>query len=202
VRMYGELGAERAIRRAQGARARSPDGRLYVGDAGFRTCSIFDKRRPTTAAASFSANGRRCRGAQPACRRDDRLRPTCSISALRRPALQYRVPDIVVSQFGPNKVDVFGYGKNGRHGNIVRRGPGSQIGRQAWPLRRSGGHSAMEATVSRALTGAATSSPARFRVRHPEAESRGERSPPAPRPRARRWWHPRGGRYCCAGYAG
>jgi DNA-binding beta-propeller fold protein YncE len=109
VRVYGELGDARGnFSRPKGI-ALDRDGRLYVGDAAFQNVQIFDN--------------------------DGRLllffgQPGDNVEGLNLPAgvmidydnLQYfrsyadprfniEYLIFVVSQFGPNKVDVFGYGK-------------------------------------------------------------------------------------------
>ena len=109
VRMYGELGAERGNFSRPKGLALDHSGRLYVGDAAFQNVQIFDN--------------------------DGRLllffgQPGGDVEGLNLPAgvtidydnvqyfrsygdprfnIEYLV--FVVSQFGPNKVDVFGYGK-------------------------------------------------------------------------------------------
>jgi DNA-binding beta-propeller fold protein YncE len=109
LRMYGQIGAERGnFSRPKGI-ALDRNGRLYVGDAAFQNVQIFDN--------------------------DGRLllffgQPGGDVEGLNLPAgvtidydnvqyfrsyadprftIEYLI--FVVSQFGPNKVDVFGYGK-------------------------------------------------------------------------------------------
>jgi DNA-binding beta-propeller fold protein YncE len=113
VRTYGSVGTGPGkFARPKGI-AFDRVGRMYVGDAAFQNVQIFD--REGRVLMSFGSPGEGVQGQELA------LPAAVAIDydnvALFRPyadsnfALEYVI--LVASQFGPNKVDVFGFGKMG-----------------------------------------------------------------------------------------
>jgi DNA-binding beta-propeller fold protein YncE len=109
VRVYGEIGtAPGAFARPKGI-ALDRDGRLYVGDSAFENVQVFDNRG--TLLLYFGQPGDGAEGLS---------LPTGvaidydNVELFRRyadPRFSVEYLILVSSQFGPNKVDVFGYGR-------------------------------------------------------------------------------------------
>lgn len=109
VRTYGEAGQSPGTFARPKGIAVDRAGRLYVGDAAFQNVQIFDKEGRILMAFGRPWDGK------------EGLNLPAGVSidydnvALMRPyadpdfAVEYLV--LVVSQFGPNKVDVFGFGR-------------------------------------------------------------------------------------------
>jgi DNA-binding beta-propeller fold protein YncE len=109
LRVYGEIGNERGnFSRPKGI-ALDRSGRLYVGDSAFQNVQIFDNDGRLL--LSFGQPGDNIEGLNlPAAVSID----YDNLQYFRQYAdprfnMEYLI--FVVSQFGPNKVDVFGYGK-------------------------------------------------------------------------------------------
>ena len=109
VRVYGEAGNERGhFSRPKGI-ALDRDGRLYVGDAAFQNVQIFDNDGRLL--LFFGQPGDNTEGlnlpAAVAIDYDD----IQYFQSYADPRFKIEYLILVVSQFGPNKVDVFGYGR-------------------------------------------------------------------------------------------
>jgi DNA-binding beta-propeller fold protein YncE len=109
VRTYGEAGQSPGTFARPKGIAVDRTGRLYVGDAAFQNVQIFDKDGRILMAFGKPWDGKQGLNLPAGVAIDyDHL-------ALMKPyadpdfALEYLI--LVVSQFGPNKVDVFGFGR-------------------------------------------------------------------------------------------
>ena len=109
VRMYGEIGSERGnFSRPKGV-ALDRNGRIYVGDAAFQNVQIFDQEGRLL--LFFGQPGGDVEGLNlPAGIAID-YDNVKYFQAYADPRFNIEYLIFVVSQFGPNKVDVFGYGK-------------------------------------------------------------------------------------------
>ena len=109
VRAYGEIGAERGnFSRPKGI-ALDRNGRLYVGDSAFQNVQIFDNDGRLL--LCFGQPGGDAEGLNlPAGVRID-YDNVQYFRAYADPRFKIEYLIFVVSQFGPNKVDVFGYGR-------------------------------------------------------------------------------------------
>jgi len=109
VRMYGDIGSERgSFSRPKGI-ALDRKGRIYVGDSAFENVQIFDGEGRLL--LFFGQPGANVPGLNlPAgiAVDYDNIR---YFQAFADPRFKIEYLIFVVSQFGPNKVDVFGYGK-------------------------------------------------------------------------------------------
>ena len=109
VRMYGDIGSERgSFSRPKGI-ALDRNGRMYVGDAAFQNVQIFDSDGRLL--LFFGQPGGDVEGLNlPAGLKVD-YDNVPYFQSYADPRFQIEYLIFVVSQFGPNKVDVFGYGK-------------------------------------------------------------------------------------------
>lgn len=109
VRVYGELGAERGnFSRPKGI-ALDRNGRLYVGDAAFQNVQIFDNDGRLL--LFFGQPGGDAEGLNLPAGISIDYDNVQYFRAYGDPRFNIEYLIFVVSQFGPNKVDVFGYGK-------------------------------------------------------------------------------------------
>ncbi len=109
VRIYGEVGSEFGTFSRPKGIALDRAGRLYVGDAAFQNVQIFDNRGKLL--LYFGQPGGSAEGlslpAGVTIDYDD-------VDLFRRyaaPGFKIEYLILVASQFGPNKIDVFGFGK-------------------------------------------------------------------------------------------
>jgi sugar lactone lactonase YvrE len=109
VRVYGEAGNERGnFTRPKGV-ALDHDGRLYVGDAAFQNVQIFDNDGRLLLFFGQPGDGVEGLNLPAAVAIDYDDVQYFQTYADPRFKIDYLI--FVVSQFGPNKVDVFGFGK-------------------------------------------------------------------------------------------
>ena len=109
VRMYGQIGAERgSFSRPKGI-ALDRDGRLYVGDAAFQNVQIFDNDGRLL--LFFGQPGGDAEGLNLPAGVTIDYDNVQYFRSYADPRFNIEYLIFVVSQFGPNKVDVFGYGR-------------------------------------------------------------------------------------------
>jgi len=109
VRVYGEAGADRGnFSRPKGI-AMDRNGRLYVGDAAFQNVQIFDNDGRLL--LFFGQPGDNIEGLNLPAGVTIDYDNVQYFRAYADPGFNIEYLIFVVSQFGPNKVDVFGYGK-------------------------------------------------------------------------------------------
>ena len=109
VRVYGEIGAERGnFSRPKGI-ALDRNGRLYVGDAAFQNVQIFDNDGRLL--LFFGQPGDNAEGLNLPAGVTIDYDNLQYFRSYADPRFNVEYLIFVVSQFGPNKVDVFGYGK-------------------------------------------------------------------------------------------
>ena len=109
VRMYGELGAERGNFSRPKGLALDRGGRLYVGDAAFQNVQIFDNEGRLL--LFFGQPGGDVEGLNLPAGVTIDYDNVQYFRSYGDPRFNIEYLIFVVSQFGPNKVDVFGYGK-------------------------------------------------------------------------------------------
>jgi DNA-binding beta-propeller fold protein YncE len=126
VRVYGELGDQHGnFSRPKGI-ALDRNGRLYVGDAAFQNVQIFDNDGGLLLAFGQPENGADGLNLPAGVTIDyDNLQYFRSYADPRF-NIEYLI--FVVSQFGPNKVDVFGYGKMAGVDYAPEAGPAAKTG--------------------------------------------------------------------------
>ncbi len=109
VRMYGDIGSERgSFSRPKGI-ALDRNGRIYVGDSAFENVQIFDGEGRLL--LFFGQPGGGVEGLNLPAGISVDYDNLSYFQAYAEPGFQIEYLIFVVSQFGPNKVDVFGYGK-------------------------------------------------------------------------------------------
>mgnify|MGYP000565411794 CR=1 FL=1 len=109
VRVYGDLGSEGGnFTRPKGI-GLDRNGRIYVGDAAFQNVQIFDNAGRLL--LFFGQPGGDVEGLNLPTGIKLDYDNVKSFQAFADPKFQIEYLIFVVSQFGPNKVDVFGYGK-------------------------------------------------------------------------------------------
>jgi DNA-binding beta-propeller fold protein YncE len=109
LRMYGQIGAERGnFSRPKGI-ALDRNGRLYVGDSAFQNVQIFDNDGRLL--LFFGQPGGDAEGLNLPAGVTIDYDNVQYFRSYADPRFNIEYLIFVVSQFGPNKVDVFGYGK-------------------------------------------------------------------------------------------
>jgi len=109
VRMYGQVGtAPGSFARPKGI-ALDREGRMYVGDAAFQNVQIFDRDGTLLLYFGQPDNGEQGLSLPAGVAIDYDHAPLFQPYADPQFTLEYVV--LVTSQFGPNKVDVFGFGR-------------------------------------------------------------------------------------------
>jgi DNA-binding beta-propeller fold protein YncE len=109
VRVYGEIGTTPGTFARPKGLALDRDGRLYVGDSAFENVQVFDKAGRLLMYFGQSGDPARALSLPTGVAIDYDNVELFRRYADPRFAVEYLV--LVASQFGPNKVDVFGYGR-------------------------------------------------------------------------------------------